>query len=77
MKYEPAFPVFGLDARAGQLFQAVNATGMTLRDYFAAQAMQGFISGTLADGSRFDPEDETILAKVAYKMADAMLEARK
>jgi hypothetical protein len=46
--------------------------GMTLRDYFAAKAMQGFVS---------DPDwrvdmmpDET--ARAAYTQADAMLSAR-
>jgi hypothetical protein len=47
--------------------------GMTLRDYFAAKAMQGFVS---------DPDwrvdmmpDET--ARAAYHQADAMLRARE
>jgi hypothetical protein len=44
--------------------------GMTLRDYFAAKAMQGFMVGV--EMPRFDN-----IAKVAYEMADAMLEARK
>lgn len=47
------------------------ANGMTLRDYFAAKAMQGMIllrsySGTAAQ-----------MAVESYAMADAMLEARK
>jgi predicted RNA polymerase sigma factor len=41
--------------------------GMTLRDYFAAKAMQGI----LFEG--IDPEQT---AKHAYDMADAMLKAR-
>jgi hypothetical protein len=41
---------------------------MTLRDYFAAKAMQAFI----ADQRRGMAED----AKDAYAMADAMLKAR-
>jgi hypothetical protein len=45
--------------------------GMTLRDYFAAKAMQGF----LADGAAPDVSKETI-SIMAYAMADAMLEAR-
>lgn len=44
--------------------------GMTLRDYFAAKAMQGL----MVDVS--DPDCEYI-AQVAYKMADAMLKARQ
>jgi hypothetical protein len=46
--------------------------GMTLRDYFAAKAMQGiFASGNLPDSV----SDEEIAAAV-YKTADAMLKAR-
>lgn len=47
-------------------------TGMTLRDYFAAKAMNGILSrqnaGYLTD------ED---IAKQAYMMADAMIKARQ
>ena len=47
--------------------------GMTLRDYFAAKAMQGLLS---------DPDWRIDLpfsatASAAYKMADAMLKARE
>jgi hypothetical protein len=41
--------------------------GMTLRDYFAAKAMQG-----LMDAAMPTPE----IAAAAYAMADAMLKAR-
>ena len=41
--------------------------GMTLRDYFAAKAMQG-----LMDAAMPMPE----IAEEAYEMADAMLSAR-
>jgi hypothetical protein len=45
--------------------------GMTLRDYFAAKAMQGICaSGPTADWSN------TRIAVEAYEMADAMLKAR-
>jgi DNA-directed RNA polymerase alpha subunit len=46
------------------------AKGMTLRDYFAAKAMQGFA----ADPDTTGPAE--VIAKVAYQWADAMLEAR-
>ena len=45
--------------------------GMTLRDYFAAKAMQGDLIGGVHH------ENFDIAAKRAYMMADAMLEARK
>ena len=46
--------------------------GMTLRDYFAARAMQGNIAGWPAD-QLFNPEG---IAGHAYETADAMLKAR-
>ena len=49
----------------------VTCTGMTLRDYFAAKAMQSF-AGT----SMWGEEEDIQIAKVAYSMADAMLKAR-
>ena len=45
--------------------------GMTLRDYFAAKAMQA----DMTDG--IHENDFAWSAGRAYKMADAMLEARK
>ena len=42
-------------------------TGMTLRDYFAAKAMQA-----LVEKSYFDTT-----ARLAYEIADAMLKARE
>ena len=50
------------------------AHGMTLRDYFAAKAMQGFCA-TL-DDVHGDPYWD-VLATDAYKQADAMLKARE
>lgn len=43
--------------------------GMTLRDYFAAKAMQGFF----AESSTMSIKD---IAEWSYKMADAMLKER-
>jgi hypothetical protein len=46
-------------------------SGMTLRDYFAAKAMQGIISSDCNYGAFSD------LASDAYSIADAMLKARE
>ncbi|EPY9201130.1 hypothetical protein ACXHVK_000672 [Morganella morganii] len=56
----------------------VKTHGMTLRDYFAAKAMQGFFSsGTKANmGTRYK-EDMEYLAVAFYSMADAMLRVRE
>jgi hypothetical protein len=50
-------------------------SGMTLRDYFAAKAMQGIISASGAD--RRVEYDEDAVADNAYRMADAMLKERE
>jgi len=51
-----------------------NVSGMTLRDYFAAKAMQGLIHHFDFGTFRDDPKR---LALWAYDAADAMLKARE
>jgi len=46
--------------------------GMTLRDYFAGQALAGWLS--TADLCRYVPPNE--VADLAYEFADAMMKAR-
>jgi hypothetical protein len=48
--------------------------GMTLRDYFAAKALQNFRDQI---GSQSDQEWFDQMAFGAYRMADAMLKARE
>lgn len=51
--------------------------GMSLRDYFAAKAMQAYLSGHIAHHgheSYWPPND---IATEAYGVADAMLKARE
>ena len=55
-----------------QAFPDEHKSGMTLRDYFAAEAMQGMLSEI--SGIRY-PNDE--LSKFSYAVADAMLKARE
>lgn len=50
--------------------------GMSLRDYFAAKAMQGILAGVLADGSSFDTDGAAHAADASYKVADAMIKER-
>jgi hypothetical protein len=52
----------------------IDQNGMTLRDYFAAKAMQGAMSGCAARGEVIMYSD---LAGLSYEMADAMLKARE
>ena len=65
----PAFPIQGFSTRNGQGFQLVMTDGMTLRDYFAAKAMQPLIVS-------FAVQDINWTAEQAYKIAGAMMEAR-
>ena len=69
----PAFPVADTIHTDGQVQFGFN--GMTLRDYFAAKAMQGDIASMEAHN---DPQDAAHhIAKRAYAVADAMLKARE
>jgi hypothetical protein len=49
----------------------VNHTGMDLRDYFAAKAMQYWLSNPI------DNRQIEKLCEGAYQIADAMMKARK
>lgn len=60
-----AFPL------ASDNYSDVRSQGMTLRDYFAGQAIAGNL---LMPGTMYDAAD---YARFAYEMADAMLKARE
>jgi hypothetical protein len=62
----PAFPIKGP-------IMTSDEQGMTLRDYFAAKAMQGLFSC----GKAHDEHTAHVTAKASYLMADAMLKARE
>jgi len=49
-------------------------SGMDLRDYFAAKAMQGLIAGCYAGNNSGFTVEGNVFA--AYEYADAMMEAR-
>jgi hypothetical protein len=49
--------------------------GMTLRDYFAAKAMQGLIAAS-GDADGCIDYSNTAVAQAAYLMANAMLKVR-
>jgi hypothetical protein len=68
----PAFPT-KINTEHFSRPSTIYSTGMTLRDYFAAKAMQGM----MADGQAFRLVAESTLANTAYELADAMLKARQ
>jgi len=68
MKDIPAFPVEVIYTQENERFN-----GMTLRDYFAAKALQGALSGCAARGEVVMYSE---MASLAYEMADAMIKAR-
>ena len=78
----PAFPVPLLP---GQSWQGMGpCDGATLRDYFAAKAMQGELAAMVDPsgsqcGIALDTPDEALaqIAKHFYRIADAMLKARE
>lgn len=76
----PAFPVTSYVNSDGETFES-KPQGMTLRDYFAAAALQGLCAGFCShddDWPRSDePEGYEIAAEHAYRMADAMLKERE
>ena len=67
----PAFPTLADNGHA------MNQDGMTLRDYFAAKAMQGLIGCSDWRESMDEHNASDFTAFSAYAMADAMLKARK
>ena len=64
----PAFPLHN----HGTQTLGMHLSGMTLRDYFAAKAMQAFITRETKFHSNL-----LMYAGAAYDVADAMLEARE
>jgi hypothetical protein len=58
----PAFPTTYADER-----------GMTLRDYFAAKAMQSLLA-SIESGNE---HQVSLIPNIAYEMADAMLKERQ
>jgi hypothetical protein len=61
----PAFPV------TSDNYANPNSEGMTLRDYFAAKAMQAIITN-----HKLEDCDDFVVAANAYQLADVMMKAR-
>jgi hypothetical protein len=72
----PAFPTPQGTACDGSSFNYSN--GMTLRDYFAGQALCGIALWNRGQGGSFvNADDAKDAGTLAYQLADAMLAARE
>jgi len=65
----PAFP-----SKINNDYEIAFFPGMTLRDWFAGQALAGMLASRNPLGPRFHPADD---AAYVYAVADAMLAARE
>lgn len=80
MKTIPAFPVDEKPDYIQRQHDTIYHTGMSLRDYFAAKAMQGMVSAHNENGKWTgcgDIEMNEIVSENAYSIADAMLAERE
>jgi len=59
----------------GPAFPCGTTNGMSLRDYFASSAMAGYVMGWPLQTDA-PIENLPVIAKMSYKIADAMLEQR-
>lgn len=69
-KDQPAFPNTSFGSTRNE------QRGMTLRDYFAAKAMQAFIASNYSQ-DEINRYDEILVSAQSYLLADYMLEARQ
>jgi hypothetical protein len=71
-----AFPVF--EAKRVDADFDLTDPGMTLRDYFAGQALAGLLAyyNSISREATRNRSIEDVIAESSYKYADAILEAR-
>lgn len=70
----PAFPHKRQIRCNGEVIDSEMEPGMTLRDYFAAAALQGLIASRGSMSTRFLAEDD---ASYVFEIADAMIKAKE
>jgi len=80
MKNEPAFP----SLERGKGWEESAHLGITKREYFAARAMQGMLTGIIKEGTVIRTTSDSnklveelildVIVSGAYEIADAMLE---
>ena len=76
----PAFPFYNekqvFDTISEFHLEYLGSDGMSLRDWFAGEALQGELACQNAESGEWPEGHESGLAKRCYKIADAMLEER-
>jgi hypothetical protein len=75
----PAFPRQHTIADATSADFKLGCKGMTMRDYFAAKAMQGMLGALAASSSGLHDDfrkSANAITEMSYFVADAMLKAR-
>lgn len=65
----PAFPIHPVSTPSGG---GLTLLGMTLRDWFAGQALAGHLA-SLNPTAEHDPDSAAAFARSSYQIADAML----
>jgi hypothetical protein len=78
----PAFPGLnpeftGISSDGQERYEIQPSGGMTLRDYFAAKAMQAVCAPSPTTGQYPQKTEFQWSAETAYALADAMLKARQ
>jgi len=77
-KYDiPAFPFRQFDPDSGVIDWGHINDGMTLRDYFAGQALAGLMTQYLSDSSGSEEETIRNVVRISFISADAMLAERE
>lgn len=75
----PAFPALPIQRHLDTGEILYQAEGITIRDYFAAKAMQGLLAGNPSTTSQLieATKGSGSVSELAYVLADAMLKARE
>lgn len=78
-KNKPVFPSTTFFENEGEIINFGGHLGITMRDYFAAKAMQGMLASGANWSNMYQCDNGKITGDVlsAYKIADAMLKARE
>lgn len=74
----PAFPTYGLVCdKSGHLTNVQTYDqGMSLRDWFAGVALQGLLGANVPVRGMTEDNVDQLMAKLAFRSADAMLKER-